>query len=138
MVEAQAFADENLLKGQTFMTTNGESEAVSTLDSGLQYEVFAQGEGPQPQSTDTVKVHYRGTFIDGTEFDSSYSRDEPSVFPVTGVIAGWTEALLMMPSGSKWRIVIPPNLAYGEFGAGNVIGPNETLVFEIELLSIES
>ena len=138
MGEAQAVADSNLSKGLAFMTANAENEMVKTLDSGLQYEVMVTGEGAQPQSSDTVKVHYRGTFIDGTEFDSSYSRNEPSVFPVTGVIAGWTEALMIMPAGSKWRVVVPPNLGYGEFGAGNVIGPNETLVFEIELLSIES
>jgi FKBP-type peptidyl-prolyl cis-trans isomerase FklB len=131
-------SDENTSKGLAYLEENQTRENVITLSSGLQYEVIAEGEGPIPQATDTVKVHYRGTLIDGSEFDSSYRRNEPSIFPVGAVIPGWTEALMRMPAGSKWRVVVPSNLAYGEFGAGSVIGPNETLIFEIELLSIES
>ncbi|MAZ44665.1 MAG: hypothetical protein CMF48_05790 [Legionellales bacterium] len=129
-------AEDNLAKGERFLSENQSNENVVTLPSGLQYEVVSEGTGAKPKPTDKVKVHYRGTSIDGKEFDSSYSRNEPSVFPVNAVIPGWTEALTLMSTGSKWRIVVPSNLAYGEFGAGNVIGPNETLVFDIELLSI--
>lgn len=131
-------SDANLAKGEEYLSSNQSNDQVITLASGLQYEVITQGQGKKPKATDRVKVHYRGTLIDGTEFDSSYRRNEPSVFPVNAVIPGWTEALTLMTTGSKWRVVIPPNLAYGEFGAGNVIGPNETLVFDIELISIES
>lgn len=137
MSEARDLAEKNRTEGERFLAENGTKEGVETLESGLQYEVIEQGSGPVPQTTDMVKVHYRGTLIDGTEFDSSYARQEPAVFPVTGVIPGWTEALLMMPAGSKWHVVIPSNLAYGEFGVGGVIGPNATLVFDIELLGIE-
>ena len=107
-----------------------------TTESGLQYEVITQGNGPKPGATDEVSVNYRGTLIDGTEFDSSYERGEPVTFPVNRVIGGWTEALLLMPVGSKYRLVIPSDLAYGERGSGANIGPNATLIFEVELLAI--
>ena len=123
--------------GELFLQENKQKEGVVTTLSGLQYIVLREGDGQRPKVTDTVKVHYRGTFIDGTEFDSSYSRGEPAVFPVNGVIAGWTEALQRMRVGSKYRVFVPPKLAYGERGAGDVIGPNETLIFDVELLGIE-
>ena len=107
-----------------------------TTDSGLIYEIVTQGDGPKPGVFDKVTVHYRGTLTDGTEFDSSYSRGQPATFPVNGVIKGWTEALRMMPTGSKWKLTIPPHLAYGKKGAGRDIGPNATLNFEVELLKI--
>ena len=109
---------------------------VQTTASGLQYEVITQGTGAKPKATDTVVVHYRGTFMDGKEFDSSYKRMEPISFPLNGVIAGWTEGLQMMPVGSKYKFVIPPQLGYGAKGAGNVIPPNATIIFEVELLEI--
>ena len=123
--------------GELFLQENKQKEGVVTTLSGLQYLVLREGEGPKPKVTDTVKVHYRGTFIDGTEFDSSYGRGEPAVFPVNRVIAGWTEALQRMKVGSKYRLFVPSQLAYGERGAGDVIGPNETLIFDVELLDIE-
>jgi FKBP-type peptidyl-prolyl cis-trans isomerase len=110
---------------------------VQTTASGLQYEVIAEGTGAKPKATDTVTVHYRGTFPDGKEFDSSYSRNEPTSFPLNGVIAGWTEGLQLMTVGSKYKFTIPPQLAYGTRGAGGVIPPNATLLFEVELLEIE-
>ena len=109
-----------------------------TLPSGLQYKILKAGEGGKPNLDDTVVCGYRGTLIDGTEFDSSYKRNQAATFPVKGVIKGWTEALQLMPVGSKWELVIPPDLAYGERGAGEVIGPDATLVFEVELLSIQA
>ena len=109
---------------------------MKTLPSGLQYKVIKEGKGQIPKLTDTVTTNYRGTLIDGTEFDSSYKWGQPTKFPVNGVIPGWTEALQLMKVGSKWQIFIPANLAYGERGAGNGIGANQTLVFEIELISI--
>ena len=108
-----------------------------TLESGLQYRFLKEGTGPFPKATDKVKTHYVGTLIDGTEFDSSVKRGEPITFSVTGVIPGWTEALQLMKVGSKWNLFIPPELAYGENGAGNLIGPNAALIFEVELISIE-
>jgi FKBP-type peptidyl-prolyl cis-trans isomerase FklB len=111
---------------------------VVTLPSGLQYKVVKMGSGPKPKATDTVKTHYKGTLISGTEFDSSYKRGEPAVFPVNQVIPGWTEALQLMPVGSKWELYVPAKLAYGERGAGQEIGPNSTLIFEVELLGIEA
>jgi len=107
------------------------------LPDGLQYQILKQGNGKKPDSNSVVTVHYRGTLIDGTEFDSSYKRGEPATFPVTGVIKGWTEALLQMPVGSKWQLFIPAELAYGERGAGRNIGPNATLIFDIELIGIQ-
>ena len=128
---------QNLESGQAFLKSNGKKPGIVTLPSGLQYEIVAPGDGPKPEATDKVKTHYRGTLIDGTEFDSSHQRNEPSVFPVNGVIAGWTEALQLMQVGAKWNLYVPSDLAYKEIGAGNAIGPNETLIFEIELLGIE-
>ena len=122
----------------SFLTKNAKRDEVITLPSGLQYEILVEGNGPKPTSTSTVKTHYRGTFIDGRVFDSSYDRGEPTLFPLNRVIAGWTEALQLMPVGSKWKIYIPYHLAYGERGAGQLIGPFETLIFEIELLDIEN
>ena len=120
-----------------FLEENGKMEGVKTTESGLQYTILKDGDGISPNPTDTVTVHYRGTFIDGKEFDSSYSRDIPQTFPANGVIKGWTEALQMMKVGSKWKIFVPPDLAYGRSGRGEVIPPNKVLIFEIELLSIE-
>lgn len=122
--------------GKDFLEANAKKEGVKTTASGLQYKVITEGSGPKPTATDRVKTHYKGTLIDGTEFDSSYGRGEPATFPVNGVIAGWTEALQMMPTGSKWQLFIPSNLAYKERGSGAKIGPNATLVFDIELLDI--
>jgi FKBP-type peptidyl-prolyl cis-trans isomerase len=111
---------------------------VVTLPSGLQYKILRQGDGPKPTTADSVACNYRGTFINGKEFDSSYTRGKPATFPVNAVIKGWTEALQLMPVGSTWQLFIPSDLAYGPRGAGSVIGPNATLIFEVELLSIQS
>lgn len=127
-------AEANMKEGEAFLTENGKKEGVVSLPSGLQYKVIAAGEGPKPTNSDTVSVHYRGTLIDGTEFDSSYKRGEPVSFPVTGVISGWTEALQLMTEGSKWELYIPSQLAYGSGGTSGQIGPNATLIFEVELL----
>ena len=129
-------ADQNKKEGEEFLAANKEKEGVQTTDSGLQYMVLKEGEGPKATARDRVKVHYRGTFIDGTEFDSSYKRDEPTTFGVRGVIKGWTEGLQLMNVGSKYRFFIPSDLAYGPRGSRNNIGPNATLIFEIELLEI--
>ncbi len=123
-------------EGAAFLAENKNKDGVKTTASGLQYKVLVEGKGPKPVEADRVKTHYTGKLIDGTEFDSSIKRGEPAEFPVTGVIKGWTEALLMMPVGSKWMLYIPSDLAYGDRGAGNVIPPNATLIFEIELLEI--
>ena len=123
-------------EGDKFLADNAARAEVTTTESGLQYEVLTTGEGEIPSAASTVRTHYHGTLIDGTVFDSSYDRGEPTEFPVGGVIAGWTEALQMMTVGSKWRLTIPYQLAYGEQGAGGVIGPYATLVFDIELLDI--
>ncbi len=133
----QELAENNRKEGEAFLAENKKKEGVVATASGVQYTVLQEGEGPKPTADDQVKVHYRGTLIDGTEFDSSYRRGEPATFPVTGVIAGWTEALQLMKVGSKYRLFIPSNLAYGERGAGPQIGPNATLIFEVELLGIE-
>ncbi|MGB5537706.1 MAG: FKBP-type peptidyl-prolyl cis-trans isomerase [Thiogranum sp.] len=127
---------ENSKTGEAFLAENAGKEGVKTTDSGLQYKVITAGEGKSPQKSDKVTVHYRGTLIDGTEFDSSYSRNKPATFGVGQVIPGWTEALLMMKEGDKWEIVLPSKLAYGERGAGAKIPPNSTLVFEVELISV--
>ena len=127
----------NSAAGQAYLEENKAKEGVMTTDSGLQYEVLVAGEGAKPKPEDTVKVDYVGTLIDGTEFDSSIARGEPVTFPVGQVIPGWTEALQLMPVGSKYRVTIPANLAYGEAGAPPVIEPNSVLVFNIELLGIE-
>lgn len=130
-------AERNKKEGEAFLVENGKKEGVVSLPSGLQYKIIRSGEGASPTATDTVETNYRGTLIDGTEFDSSYNRGQTAVFPVNGVIAGWTEALQLMKVGDKWQLFIPPDLAYGERGAGP-IGPNATLVFEVELVSIKS
>ncbi|PIF02420.1 MAG: peptidylprolyl isomerase [Draconibacterium sp.] len=127
---------ENLEKGKRFLEENGKKEGVKTLPSGLQFEVLKNGDGTVPSLKDEVKCHYHGTLTDGTVFDSSVERGQPAVFPVNGVIKGWVEALQLMPTGSKWRLFIPPHLAYGEQGAGGKIGPNSTLIFDVELLEI--
>jgi FKBP-type peptidyl-prolyl cis-trans isomerase FklB len=137
MAEMRTLSDKNKKEGDAFLTTNKSKEGVVALPSGLQYKILKAGEGQKPAASDTVVCNYRGTLIDGTEFDSSYKRGEPATFPVSGVIKGWTEALQLMPVGSKWQLVIPPDLAYGERGAGREIGPNSTLIFEVELLSIQ-
>ena len=129
-------ATENLEKGQNFLEANGLRSGVITLESGLQYEILFEGDGKIPTADDEVKVHYHGTLIDGTVFDSSVERGEPSTFKTTGVIRGWIEALQLMPVGSKWKLYIPNELAYGQRGSGKVIGPNEALIFEVELLEI--
>jgi FKBP-type peptidyl-prolyl cis-trans isomerase len=130
-------AKDNLKKGAEFLEKNKTKEGVKTTSSGLQYSVVKQGKGPKPTEKDMVEVHYKGTTIDGTEFDSSYKRGQPVSFPVNGVIKGWTEALLLMNVGSKFELVVPSELAYGERGAGQAIGPNEVLLFEVELLGIK-
>lgn len=129
-------AEDNLKAGQVYAAENGKRDGVVTTDSGLQYEELKAGSGKQPNADDTVKVHYRGTLIDGTEFDSSYARNEPVSFPLNGVIPGWTEGLQRMKEGGKARLVIPADLAYGPGGMGNAIGPNSTLIFEVELLEV--
>lgn len=134
---AAKIADKNKKDGEAFLAKNKGEKGVKTTASGLQYKVITAGRGPQPKPGDTVTVNYRGTLIDGTEFDSSYKRGQPATFPLQGVIAGWTEALQLMKEGSKWMLYIPSNLAYGERGAGPLIGPNSTLIFEVELLSIK-
>jgi len=131
------FAERNLQDGESFLGRNKTEEGVVTLPSGLQYRVLRTGDGRKPGLDDKVVCHYRGTFIDGTEFDSSYKRNQPVTFPVKVVIKGWTEALQLMPVGSKWQLFVPASLAYGERGAGAIIGPNATLIFEVELLSVQ-
>jgi len=134
---AKQQGEKNKKEGEIFLETNKKKEGVQTLPSGLQYKVLKAGAGKKPTATDTVTVHYRGTLIDGKEFDSSYRRGKPATFPVNGVIPGWTEALPLMEEGAKWELFIPSNLAYGERSAGGDIGPNATLIFEVELISIE-
>lgn len=133
----QAKASESVVEeGRKFLAENSKKENVVTLESGLQYEVIKNGEGAKPTLNDQVTTHYHGTLIDGTVFDSSVERGEPASFPVSGVIKGWTEALQLMSVGSKWRLFVPYDLAYGERGAGPKIGPFTTLIFEVELISI--
>lgn len=122
--------------GAQFLAENKNKEGVVTLSSGLQYKILKAGDGPKPKASDTVKCHYEGRLINGQVFDSSIKRGEPAEFPVSGVIAGWVEALQLMPVGSKWQLYIPSELAYGSHGAGQSIGPNETLIFDVELLAI--
>ncbi len=129
--------EENLERGRAFLAENAKRPEVITLESGLQYEILVAGNGPKPELASNVKIHYHGTLIDGKVFDSSVERGEPIVHPANGFIPGWQEALQLMPVGSKWKLFIPSNLAYGENGAGGEIGPNETLIFEVELLGIE-
>jgi len=136
--KTKAAAVENKKTGEAFLAANKAKEGVVTLPSGLQYKIIKAGDGPKPTAEDTVLCHYRGALVDNTEFDSSYKRGEPMKIPVGGVIKGWTEAIQLMPVGSKWQLFIPSDLAYGERGApGSPIGPNSTLVFEVELISIE-
>ena len=135
--EAKVVGDKNKAEGDAFLAANKAKEGVVTLASGVQYKVLSRGTGKQPTIDDTVVCQYRGTLIDGKEFDSSYKRGQPATFAVKGVIKGWTEVLQLMPVGSKWQVIIPPALAYGERGAGADIGPNATLIFEIELVAIK-
>jgi FKBP-type peptidyl-prolyl cis-trans isomerase FklB len=137
MAKQQAMANKNKKEGEAFLNENKKKEGIKTLPSGLQYKVIKEGTGKKPKLTDTVTAHYRGTLIDGTEFDTSYKRGQPANFQVSGVIPGWTEALQLMGEGAKWQLFVPSNLAYGERGAGAVIGPNATLIFEVELISVQ-
>ncbi|WP_448565457.1 FKBP-type peptidyl-prolyl cis-trans isomerase [Thalassotalea ganghwensis] len=133
-----AIAKEKAAEGEAYLAENAKREGVVVTDSGLQYEVLASGDGEKPTAQSTVRTHYHGTFINGDVFDSSYERGQPAEFPVGGVIAGWTEALQMMTEGSKWRLYVPYNLAYGERGSQGAIPPYATLVFDVELLAIVS
>jgi len=135
--EAKVVGEKNKKEGEAFLAANKAKEGVVTLPSGLQYKVITNGTGPKPTADQTVVCQYKGTLIDGKEFDSSYKRGQPATFPVNKVIKGWTEVLQLMPVGSKWQVVIPPDLAYGARGAGADIGPNATLIFEIELVAIK-
>ena len=126
----------NIEAGKTFLAENAKKENIVELESGLQYEILKEGTGEKPKATDQVKCHYHGTLIDGTVFDSSVERGEPAVFPVNGVIQGWVEALQLMPVGSKWKLFIPSDMAYGDKGAGQAIAPHSTLIFDVELLEI--
>jgi FKBP-type peptidyl-prolyl cis-trans isomerase FklB len=134
---AQMASAKNVQAGAEFVSKNAKKNDVVTLPSGLQYRVLKQGTGRKPTLEDIVECHYRGTFVDGTEFDSSYARKKPQTFPVKGAIKGWREALQLMPVGSKWQLVVPPQLAYGERGAGDTIGPNATIIFDVELISVK-
>jgi len=136
--ERKAKAADNKAAGEKFLAENAKKEGVKVTASGLQYEVLKMGDGPKPVATDKVKVHYRGELLDGTVFDSSYKRGQPISFPLNGVIKGWTEGVQLMPVGSKFKFYIPSSLAYGANGAGKAIGPDSTLIFEVELLAIET
>jgi FKBP-type peptidyl-prolyl cis-trans isomerase FklB len=137
LVKKQAdTAANNIAAGEAFLEANGKKDGVITTDSGLQYKILTTGDGKQPKDTDTVTTHYKGTLIDGREFDSSYKRDKPASFPVKGVIKGWTEALQLMHVGDKWQLFVPSELAYGESKRSELIEANSTLIFEIELLGI--
>jgi FKBP-type peptidyl-prolyl cis-trans isomerase FklB len=131
-------AQKGMSEGKAFLEKNAKKKGVKTLPSGLQYRVIKEGAGAKPKPADTVTVHYRGTLVDGTEFDSSHGRGEPATFRADRVIAGWKEALQMMKEGARWELFIPPELAYGERGAGRLIGPNSTLIFEVELISVKA
>lgn len=137
MAQSQAAAGENEAKGAAFLAENGQKAGVSTTASGLQYEILSPGTGPTPLATNVVEVHYEGRLLDGKVFDSSYQRGAPATFPLNRVIKGWTEGLQLMPVGSKYRLYIPSNLAYGPQGSPPKIGPGETLVFDVELISIQ-
>jgi FKBP-type peptidyl-prolyl cis-trans isomerase FklB len=137
MEKMKKVAEENQKKGDEFLAKNKTAEGVKTLPSGLQYKVLKDGTGKQPAATDTVTVNYRGTLIDGTEFDSSYTRKEPATLAVNEIIPGWTEALQLMKEGAKWQLFIPPTMAYGERGAGPIVGPNSVLIFEVELIKVK-
>jgi FKBP-type peptidyl-prolyl cis-trans isomerase len=135
--DQKALGEKNKTASEAYMTENAKKEGIKTTASGLQYKVVTEGKGAKPKADDVVEVNYKGTLIDGTEFDSSYKRGQPVTFPVNGVIPGWTEALQLMPVGSKYELYIPSDLAYGPGGTGGVIGPNQALVFEVELLDIK-
>ena len=135
--EAAAAGEKNKAAGEQFLAENKTKKGVVTLPSGLQYKEIIAGKGNKPKLTDSVSVHYRGTLINGTEFDSSYKRGQPTTLKANGVIKGWQEALQLMPEGAKWKIYVPGDLAYGPRGAGGQIGPNETLIFDIELVAIQ-
>lgn len=135
--EAKKMGEKNRTEGEKFLAANKGKPGVKVTDSGLQYKVIEEGTGASPKATDTVEVDYRGTLIDGQEFDSSYARGKPASFPVNGVIPGWQEALQKMKEGAKWQIYVPSQLAYGERGAGGLIGPNATLIFDVELHKIQ-
>lgn len=137
MAMAKDLGEKNKKEGDAFLADNKGKEGVVALPSGLQYKILKAGDGEKPKPTDTVVCNYRGTLLSGKEFDSSYKRGQPATFPVSGVIKGWTEALQLMPVGSKWQLFIPPDLAYGDRGAGNDIAPGATLIFEVELISIQ-
>jgi len=136
LVKGAAEAAKNEKLSQEYLVKNGKQDGVVTLESGLQYKVIQAGEGASPKVDSKVQVHYSGTLLDGTEFDSSYKRGEPASFPVNGVIPGWTEALQLMKEGDKWQLVIPSQLAYAERGAPPMIPPNATLIFDVELLKV--
>ncbi|MBI4546809.1 MAG: FKBP-type peptidyl-prolyl cis-trans isomerase [Ignavibacteriae bacterium] len=135
--EAKELGEKQKVEGSTFLEANKKKEGVKTTASGLQYKILKVGTGPKPTVTQQVTVNYRGTLVDGTEFDNSYKRGKPETFSVSGIIKGWTEALQLMPVGSKWELYIPPDLGYGESGAGGAIPPNAVLILEVELLSIK-
>jgi FKBP-type peptidyl-prolyl cis-trans isomerase FklB len=137
VAKQQALGEKNKKEGEAYLAENKKKKGTVALPSGLQYKVIKAGTGKKPKPTDTVTVQYKGTLIDGTEFDSSYRRGQPATFPANGVIPGWTEALGLMQEGAKWQLFIPSNLAYGEKGAGGQIGPNATLIFEVELVSVQ-
>ena len=136
-MQSQSPAEKNKMDGNAFLAANKSKPGVVTLPDGLQYKIITEGKGAQPTANDIVTVHYSGTLIDGTEFDSSYKRGEPTSFPVNGVIPGWVEALQLMKVGSTWELFIPSNLAYGEQGMPPVIGPNQTLIFKVTLLDVK-
>lgn len=136
--EASKAGEKNKAAGVAFLADNKKKAGVKTTASGLQYKIVKEGTGKTPKASDSVTTHYRGTLIDGTEFDSSYKRNEPATFPVSGVIKGWTEALQLMKEGSEWELYIPADLAYGDRGAGQDIGPGSTLIFKIVLLKVEA
>jgi FKBP-type peptidyl-prolyl cis-trans isomerase len=135
---SKKIGEANEKASEAFLAANKDKPGVKTTANGLQYKVLKEGKGPKPKATDTVTVNYRGTLIDGTEFDSSYKRGQPSTFKLNQVIPGWTEGLQLMPVGSKYRLFLPSKLAYGTHGAGGVIGPNQALIFDVELLKIDS
>jgi FKBP-type peptidyl-prolyl cis-trans isomerase len=137
ILSTQALAESARERGEKFLAENGKKEGVKTTSSGLQYKILKEGEGRSPKVSDTVVVHYKGTLINGKEFDSSYKRGEPATFPLSGVIKGWTEGLLYLREGGKAMLYIPSDLAYGSRGAGADIGPDETLIFEVELVKIQ-
>jgi FKBP-type peptidyl-prolyl cis-trans isomerase FklB len=137
MSKQSEMGEKNKKAGEAFLAQNKNKPGVKSLPSGLQYQVLKEGKGSKPKASDTVKANYKGTLIGGTEFDNSEKRGEPATFALTNVIPGWTEALQQMPVGSKWRLFIPSDLAYAERGAGNLIGPNSTLIFDVELLGVE-